>query len=117
MRIVPAASCLALTLALSGSACAPEEDQRTGSMTDERARSAREALPAEVLSRIDSGNAAYREGRYEEAAAVYRRIVEADPDVAAGWFGLYMAERALGNQDAAEEALERAESLSSRSGG
>ena len=117
MRIAPAATCLALALALTGSACAPEEEQRTESMTDERARSAREALPDELVSRIDSGNAAYREGRYEEAATVYRRVVEADPDVAAGWFGLYMAERALGNHEAAEEALERAESLASRSGG
>lgn len=117
MRIAPAASCLALALALAAGACAPEGEEQTGSMTEERARDAREALPAEVVSRIDSGNAAYREGRYEEAASVYRRIVEADPDVAAGWFGLYMAERALGNEDAAEEALERAESISSRSGG
>ena len=117
MRIGPAASCVALSLALAAGACAPDEGQQTGSMTDERARSAREALPAELLSRIDSANAAYREGRYEEAAAVYRRIVEADPEVAAGWFGLYMAETALGNQDAAAEARERAESLASRSGG
>lgn len=117
MRIASAASCLALAFGLAAGACTPEEEQRTDSMTEERARSARGALRAEVVSLLDSGNVAYREGRFEEAADMYRRAVDDDPDVAAGWFGLYMAERALGNADDAQEALERAESLSGRNGG
>ncbi len=34
-----------------------------------------------------------------------------DSSVTAAWFGAYMAERALGNEAAANEALERAQQL------
>ena len=37
--------------------------------------------------------------------------VELNPDAAAAWFGVYMAEKALGNEEAAAEALERAQDV------
>jgi tetratricopeptide (TPR) repeat protein len=72
---------------------------------------ARAGWPADLRARVDSGNVAYREGRYDDAADVYRRATEAHPDVAAGWFGLHMAETARGNHEAADSARLRAETL------
>lgn len=72
---------------------------------------ARAGWPAELSARMDSGNAAYRAGRYDEAADVFRRATDQAPDEAAAWFGLHMAESARGNQAAADSALMRAEAL------
>lgn len=117
MRAVLIGSCVALALGLALGGCGrQEDDQRTGSISAEQARSARSRLSPEVASRLDSGNAAYEDGRYEDAGRLYRRVVEIDPDVAAGWFGVYMAERALGHEDSARAALERAGAVSERSG-
>jgi tetratricopeptide (TPR) repeat protein len=66
---------------------------------------------------IDNGNTAYRQGRYDDAAEAYRRATDLNPDVAAGWFGLHMAEMARGNEEAADEALMRAEALTPGLGG
>jgi hypothetical protein len=60
---------------------------------------------------VDRGNTAYRDGRYDEAADAYYEATALNPDVAAGWFGVHMAELARGNQDEADEALLRAEAL------
>lgn len=60
---------------------------------------------------VDDGNVAYREGRYDDAADAYYKATELNPDVAAGWFGVHMAELARGNQAEADEALTRAEAL------
>lgn len=72
----------------------------------------RAELAPEVILHLDSGNAAYRAGDYESARRHYRAVVREDSTAAAGWFGVYMAERALGNEPAADSALERAGSLS-----
>jgi tetratricopeptide (TPR) repeat protein len=72
---------------------------------------ARAGWPADLRAKVDSGNVAYREGRYDDAAAIYRRATDAHPDVAAGWFGLHMAEAARGNDAAADSARLRAEAL------
>lgn len=117
MNAVPIASCAALALGVALGGCGPPgDDQQTGSISAEQAQSARARLSPEVASRLDSGNAAYEEGRYEDAAELYRRVVETNPDVAAGWFGVYMAERALGNEDSARAALERAGAVSEKGG-
>lgn len=68
-------------------------------------------LPPPVTVHLDSGNVAYRAGEYEEARRHFRAAVAADTTAAAGWFGVYMAERALGNDAAAEAALQRAGGL------
>lgn len=92
-------------------ACSPPEDQETGTIRDQDVRQAREDLPAELVAALDSGNAAYRRGDYQDALASYRSVVEQDEDVAAGWFGIYMAQLALGNPQAADSAMARAQDL------
>lgn len=69
---------------------------------------ARESLPDAVVAHLDSGNAAYRDGEYGRALRHYRSAAAADSTVAAAWFGVYMAERALGDSVAADSALRRA---------
>jgi tetratricopeptide (TPR) repeat protein len=78
---------------------------------------ARAGWSAEYGGLIDSGNDAYRAGRYDDAADTFRRATEAEPQIAAGWFGLHMSELARGNQEAAAEALQQAEALTPGLGG
>jgi tetratricopeptide (TPR) repeat protein len=78
---------------------------------------ARAGWSAEFGAAIDSGNAAYREGRWDDAADHFRQATELEPQVAAAWFGLHMAESARGNDDEAFEALQRAEALTPGLGG
>lgn len=65
------------------------------------------ALPEAARAALDSGNAAYRHGRYDEALARYREVAAAAPEHPAGHFGVYMAAAALGDSMAAESALAR----------
>jgi Flp pilus assembly protein TadD len=90
--------------------CRPD-DQRTDSLDPDRAMQTREELPAEVVAQLDSGSTAFRSNDFEAALAHYTRVTEVAPDVGAGWFGVYMAQDALGNAEAARDALERAQSL------
>lgn len=63
--------------------------------------------PLGVVAAVDSGNAAYRAGDYQEARRHFRAAARAAPEVGTAWFGVYMAERALGNEAAADSALRR----------
>jgi uncharacterized membrane-anchored protein len=90
------------------------DDQRTDSLTREDVEESRAILDPALVAQLDSGNAAIRDGRHEAAGAHYRRGVNIDETSAAAWFGVYMSERALGNEQAAMEALERARSLAPR---
>lgn len=101
---------LALALALAALGCRPD-DQETGSVTPEAVREARSELPAQVLAHLDSGNARYEDHDYQAALEHYRAVVDGAPDAAAGWFGIYMAQLALGNTAAADSAMERARDL------
>lgn len=92
-------------------ACAPPEDQETGTIRDQDVRQARDELPPALVAALDSGNAAYRRGDYQAALASYRSVVDQDEGVAAGWFGIYMAELALGRPEAADSAMARARDL------
>lgn len=108
----PAATAV-LALALSLAACGDgEPEQRTETFSPQRAQETRAQLPPELAAALDSGNAAYREGDYERARSHFRGIVEEDSTVTAAWFGIYMAEQALGNEEAAKAALDRAGDLS-----
>jgi Flp pilus assembly protein TadD len=60
------------------------------------------------MTQLDSGNVAYRAGDYDRALLHYTRVTEIAPDDATGWFGIYMAQEALGNQAAADSAIEEA---------
>ena len=107
LRIATALTAAALLL----TGCERPDDQETGSLERQEILESRAELDPEVVAALDSGNAAYRNGAYEAALAQYRRAVRHDDDAAAGWFGIYMAELALGNQVAADSAMARAQEL------
>lgn len=113
MRCGPAGSVLLLlSIAWALPACGGEETpppQRRSLDSEQPAE--RPGLSPAAAVHVDSGNAAYRAGDYEEARRQFRAAVEAQPESQAAWFGVYMAERALGNEDSAEAALERAGDL------
>jgi Flp pilus assembly protein TadD len=90
--------------------CRPD-DRRTDTFDPQEAMQHREDLPADVLAQLDSGSAAFREGDHAGALAHYSKATELGPDVAAAWFGVYMAQHALGNQDEAQAALKKAQSV------
>jgi tetratricopeptide (TPR) repeat protein len=98
-------------MALLVTACEQPDDQETGSISRDEVLQAREALTPEVAAAIDSGNEAYRAKDYQTALEHYQEAAELDDDLAAAWFGIYMAQLALGNTEAAGEAMERAQSL------
>lgn len=108
----PSIAGIVVPLALALIACGPQgDDQETGSVTRDDVERARASLEPAVLAALDSGNAAYRAGSYEDAKRHYSTATRAGEDVAAAWFGLYMAELALGDTEAAEAAMERARGL------
>ena len=104
-------------------AACPPEDQRTGTVNQDEVA---QALSPEARAELDLANVAYRagdarnplnepgvnirEGDYETALSHFERVVEMAPDDATGWFGIFMAQNALGNAEAAEEALAEARS-------
>jgi len=97
-------------LALAAVVSCRPDDQRTDTLDASSGMKTRDEMDPAVVSQLDSGSAAYRAHDFEGSLLHYRRVTELDEDVAAGWFGVYMAERALGNGDEAEAALERARS-------
>ncbi|HKJ01539.1 MAG TPA: tetratricopeptide repeat protein [Longimicrobiales bacterium] len=100
-------SVLLLAAAVS---CRPD-DRRTDTFDPQEAMQHREDLPADVLAQLDSGSAAFREDDHEGALAHYTKATELGPEIAAAWFGVYMAQHALGNMEAATAALEKAQSV------
>jgi tetratricopeptide (TPR) repeat protein len=86
----------------------PRDDQRTGTMTAEDVEQARRDLAPEVRTQLDSGNAAFSAHEFQEARRHYQAAAALDEEAAAAWFGIYMAEMALGNTEAADEAIRRA---------
>jgi Flp pilus assembly protein TadD len=91
-------------------ACGQEaaNDQRTGSIRAEDVQRARAELPPQVRDQLDAGNAAFQQGDYTTALTHYREATRLAPELPAGWFGVYMAESALGNLPEAEAAIRRA---------
>jgi len=91
--------------------------QPRGSTGGMQSGSPQRDLPPEVAAPLDSGNMAYRQGEYEAAAAYFRTAAQADPSgQSAGWFGVYLAEKAMGNDAAADSALSKAGDLSGAMG-
>lgn len=99
-----------LALAVAGVGCAPE-DQRTDTMDVGTAEELRAEIGPETLAQLDSGNVAFRAQDAERAIRHYRSVTELAPDLAAGWFGLFMAETMRGNTEAADSAFQRAQEL------
>jgi Flp pilus assembly protein TadD len=77
----------------------------------------REDWPSGVAEHVDSGNVLYRARDYAGARAQFREAVRLGPDVPVAWFGLQIAEHALGNKAAADSAMSRAEALGARAAG
>lgn len=88
-------------------ACQPA-DQTTESIDPQAGTTARASYPPAVLAQIDSGNAAYTAGRLEDALRHYTAASQAAPEIPSTWFGIYMAQHALGNLAAADSALQMA---------
>jgi tetratricopeptide (TPR) repeat protein len=110
-RIVVARGLLLTALiAVVAPACRPE-DQETGSLTADEVQEARAGLDPALVAALDSGNAAYRAWNYTAALERYRAALELDDEVAAAWFGVSMAQLALGNGAAADSAMARARAL------
>jgi tetratricopeptide (TPR) repeat protein len=107
-------SVVSVLLLAAAVSCRPD-DRRTDSFDPQEAMQHREDLPADVLAQLDSGSAAFREDDHEGALVHYVKATELGPDVAAAWFGVYMAQHALGNMEAAQAALERAQSVNPKS--
>jgi len=99
-----------VVVALSTLASCRPTEQRTETMDAEALREARAMLSEEAAAALDGGGTAFRDGHYEQALEQYRRAAELAPDAAAPWFGIYMAQRALGRPEAADSALARAQS-------
>jgi cytochrome c-type biogenesis protein CcmH/NrfG len=70
-----------------------------------------EALPAELQLQLDSGNAAYRAREYDRAVVHFSEVAARAPGLAAGWYGIGMAQMALGNAEAADSAMMRVHQL------
>lgn len=89
----------AVSAALVGSGCGsdPLEDMTV----------ARDEIPHEIAVLIDAGNAAFSSGDYETAREHYLGAASRDSTVAAAWYGVAMTERAMGNDEAADAALQR----------
>jgi len=103
---------MAVLLASAASCNPAPEDQRTDTMDVQQAiRQERESLPVEVTAQLDSGSAAFRADDYQAALAHYTKATEISPNVAAAWFGVYMAQEALGDSGAAREALAKAQAV------
>lgn len=101
---------LAGLLVLGASGCRPE-DQETGTVRTDAGQQARSELPPDVVAHLDSGSAAFRAEDYETARRHYREAAQSAPDQASTWFGVYMAEKALGNGAAADSALAKVQAL------
>lgn len=113
LRMPPWGWGAALVCGLLVTACG-EDDQRTNTVTPDDVRQAREALDPRLVAQLDSGNAAMRARDPAAALEQYREATTIDPESAAAWFGVYMAAGALGEEDEAAAALERARDLEPR---
>ena len=99
---------LILVLALGATTSCRPDDQRTDTLDFEEAAQERANMPPGLVAHLDSGSQAYRGDDFESALRHYTEATEISPDVAAPWFGVYMAQHALGNVEAGAVALERA---------
>jgi hypothetical protein len=90
--------------------CRPD-DQSTQSIDPAAAEDERASMPPDLVAHLDSGNAAYRAHDFSGARDQYRAALAMDSASTPAWFGVFMAERALGNEEAAAEALERTKEL------
>ncbi len=63
-----------------------------------------DAMSAAAKAALDSGNVAYRAGKYADALKNYRSASEQAPLNAAPFFGIYMVAEKMGNKKLADSA-------------
>jgi len=104
---------LALVLLLvAATACKKEEaPQPEAAQVEEASPPPQQELPLEVAAQLDSGSIAFRADDFAGALEHYTKATELAPDLAAAWFGVFMAQEALGNAQAAQEALAKTQAL------
>lgn len=100
------AAWLAILLTMPAMSCQKQPDVPATTSPEPAAAAA--TLPAAVQMQLDSANAAFRAQDFARALQWYRRVTEQQPDLSAGWFGVYMAQSKLGHQAAADSAMARA---------
>lgn len=100
-----------LALAVLMAACGRPDDQTTESLDPVEALRRREEMPAQLREQLDSGSAAFRAADMQGALDHYTAATQIDPEAAAAWFGVYMAQKAMGNATEALAALERVQEL------
>jgi hypothetical protein len=64
-----------------------------------------EQLAPEARVALDSGNVAFRAGKYERALAQYRAAAKAESKSAAPFYGIYMVAQKLGNKGLADSVM------------
>jgi hypothetical protein len=69
------------------------------------------ALGPALQAELDAGNAAYRARQFEVALAHYSAVVRMDAELAAGWYGVALAQGALGDSVSRSLALAEVERL------
>jgi len=92
-------------------ACGPRDDQRTDTINAQDIRQQRENLPPALVAQLDSGSTAFREKDVEAALRHYQAATKIDDRAAAAWFGVYMAQRALGNEQEAQKAMDKVQEI------
>lgn len=98
-----------LAATLLAGACVPD-DQETRTLNPE-GQGTRAQLAPEVVEALDSGTQAFRDHRFDDALEFYRSAAELAPEEPGGWFGVSIAQRALGNMEAAESAMVKVRDL------
>lgn len=93
-------------------ACGGEQEGDRVEIGEPARESARDSWSPELAAAIDSANALYAADDYDGAVAMFTEITDENPELGVAWFGLYMAEAARGNDEAADAALTKAEEYS-----
>jgi tetratricopeptide (TPR) repeat protein len=98
-------------LATGPSACGQGERAESAAVPAQGQKAETPKVELGAASQLDSGNAAYRRKDYGTALGHYTSAARRQPDLAAAWFGIYMANRELGDSAAADSAMRRVQAL------
>lgn len=107
VRLAGALSAVLVMAACTGRSDPPKVPLGRGAAVDSvRALEAAHGfLGPQARTALDSGNALFRKGAYEEALGQYRAAAALAPQHAAPLFGVYMVARATNNAAMADSAL------------
>ncbi len=101
-----------MLLVVASSTCKPAEaPPAEAPRVQEAAPPAQDPISPEAAAQLDSGSTAFRADDFAGALAHYTKATELVPDLAAAWFGVFMAQEALGNPQAAQDALAKTQAL------